>query len=92
MVWDEIASHLKDDFYIIRWDLPGHGQSSAIDPAVTSLKEDALVTPLIEKCDALGITKFHYIGTSIGGVIGQQLLIDYSERLLKPILALKLVR
>ncbi|TYL46920.1 alpha/beta fold hydrolase [Marinomonas sp. IMCC 4694] len=81
-VWDGIVPELLEKFRVIRWDLPGHGLSAALDPNSSPLTANALVDPLIEKCDELGIKQFHYMGTSIGGVIGQQLLIQHSDRLL----------
>ena len=81
-VWDSVVPELLKDFRIIRWDLPGHGQSEALEPSASPLAANALIKPLIEKCDELGIEQFHYVGTSIGGMIGQQLVIQYPERLL----------
>ena len=81
-VWDSVVPELLNDFRIIRWDLPGHGLSEALDPNASPLTANALIKPLIEKCDELGIKQFHYVGTSIGGMIGQQLVTQYPERLL----------
>lgn len=81
-VWDNLVPDLLKQFRVIRWDLPGHGLSAALDPNSPPLTGNALVDPLIEKCDELNIKQFHYVGTSIGGMIGQQLLTQYPERLL----------
>lgn len=81
-VWDEIVPELMKRFYVIRWDLPGHGLSEALDPSTPPLPPNALVDPLIKKCDEIGLKQFHYVGTSIGGVIGQQLLAQHPQRLL----------
>lgn len=81
-VWDNLVPDLLKQFRVIRWDLPGHGLSAALDPNSPPLTGNALVDPLIEKCDELSIKQFHYVGTSIGGMIGQQLLTQYPERLL----------
>lgn len=80
--WDSIVPHFKEQFHILRWDLPGHGKSAAIDKSVNALSEESLVAPLLAKCNELGIKQFHYVGTSIGGMIGQQLLASHPERLL----------
>ncbi|NVK28848.1 MAG: alpha/beta fold hydrolase [Flavobacteriia bacterium] len=81
-VWDGIVPELLKDFRIIRWDLPGHGLSAPLDSSASPLTPNALIDPLIAKCDELGIEKFHYVGTSIGGMIGQQLVTQHPERLL----------
>lgn len=81
-VWDNLVPDLLKQFRVIRWDLPGHGLSAALDPNSSPLTGNSLVDPLIEKCDELNIKQFHYVGTSIGGMIGQQLLTQYPERLL----------
>lgn len=81
-VWDGIVPDLLKQFRLIRWDLPGHGLSAALDSNSSPLTANALIDPLIEKCDELGIKQFHYVGTSIGGMIGQQLITQYPERLL----------
>ncbi|SBS33136.1 3-oxoadipate enol-lactonase 2 [Marinomonas spartinae] len=81
-VWDGIVPELLKQFRVVRWDLPGHGLSDALDPSTSPLTENALINPLIEKCDELGIKQFHYVGTSIAGMIGQQLVTQYPERLL----------
>ena len=81
-VWDGIVPELLKQFRVIRWDLPGHGLSAPLDTNASPLTENALINPLIEKCDELGIKQFHYVGTSIGGMIGQQLVAQYPERLL----------
>ncbi|RDL45616.1 alpha/beta hydrolase [Marinomonas piezotolerans] len=81
-VWDGLMPELLKQYRVIRWDLPGHGLSDSLEPSASPLAANALVSPLIEKCDELGIEKFHYVGTSIGGMIGQQLVTQYPERLL----------
>jgi 3-oxoadipate enol-lactonase len=59
---------LLKQFRIIRWDLPEHGLSAALDSNSSPLTVNALLDPLIEKCDELGIRQFHYVDTSIGGM------------------------
>ncbi|WCN14839.1 alpha/beta fold hydrolase [Marinomonas mediterranea] len=80
--WDSVMPYLVEQFRVIRWDLPGHGLSPAIEKSVESLQVNDLIDPLLAECDALGIDRFHYVGTSIGGMIGQQLVAHHSERLL----------
>jgi 3-oxoadipate enol-lactonase len=79
-VWDELLPMLLPHYRVLSWDLPGHGSSAAwngeeITPA--SLADELLA--LVEQA---GVERFHFVGTSIGGVIGQQLLGQAPERLL----------
>ncbi|GAA6184927.1 alpha/beta fold hydrolase [Aliiglaciecola sp. NS0011-25] len=80
--WDQVAQAMANDFYVLRWDLPGHGKSQPIAKDAAPLGELDLVTQLLNLCDALDISQFHYVGTSIGGTIGQQLAIFHPTRLL----------
>ncbi|WP_277811356.1 alpha/beta fold hydrolase [Chromohalobacter canadensis] len=77
-VWEGVVAALRGRFRCVTWDLPGHGASSGLTEAVTprALAEDALAL-----ADALGVVRFHFVGTSIGGVVGQQLLTQCPERL-----------
>ncbi|WP_417616539.1 alpha/beta fold hydrolase [Oceanisphaera sp.] len=79
-VWDDLLPTLLPHYRVLSWDLPGHGSSAAwengdISPA--SLAGEVLA--LVAQADA---ERFHFVGTSIGGVIGQQLLGQAPERLL----------
>lgn len=85
-VWDSLVPELTDDFSILRFDLPGHGQSEPIDNGIHSLSSSRLADDLISLCNALKIDTFHFIGTSIGGLLGQQLLVSHSERIASAIL------
>lgn len=77
-VWEDVVAALRGRFRCVTWDLPGHGASSGLTEAVTprALAEDALAL-----ADALDVTRFHFVGTSVGGVVGQQLLTQCPERL-----------
>ncbi|MCG6656610.1 alpha/beta fold hydrolase [Halomonas campisalis] len=79
-VWDDILPMLLPRYRVLTWDLPGHGASQAwgegpIAPA--DLAAEALA--LADHADA---ERFHFAGTSIGGVVGQQLIGEHAERLL----------
>lgn len=78
-VWDEMLPALLGHFRTLTWDLPGHGSSSAWpEQAVTAadLAAEALTLAAVA-----GAERFHFVGTSIGGIIGQQLLCQAPERL-----------
>jgi len=65
--WDEVVSHLKDDFTCISYDLRGHGDSPMPDGAFGL---DELVEDLEMLRATLGIEKAHFAGHSLGGMIG----------------------
>src|SRR5699024_3691774 len=77
-VWDDVVNALGDRWRLISWDLPGHGASAAINQPVTAadLAADALAL-----LDVLGVAQANFVGTSIGGIIGQALLLQAPERL-----------
>ncbi|NHH99296.1 alpha/beta fold hydrolase [Oceanimonas sp. MB9] len=79
-VWDDLLPALLPRYRVLSWDLPGHGSSAAwlgerITPADLAAEALALA-------DVAGAERFHFAGTSIGGVIGQQLLCAHADRLL----------
>lgn len=77
-MWDGQAAALEPDFGVLRYDTRGHGGSDAPDGAYTlaRLAEDA-----VGLMDALGIEKVHWLGISMGGMIGQHLALDHPDRL-----------
>jgi 3-oxoadipate enol-lactonase len=63
---------------IVRFDLPGHGRSPAVPGPYTIA---GLTEAVVGLLDSLGIERFHYLGVSIGGAIGQWLALHHSDRL-----------
>ncbi len=82
--WDGVAARLRDRFRIVRYDVRGHGGSSA-PPAPYSLEQLADDVPPV--LDALGLDRVHLAGTYMGGMIGQQVGIRHGQRLLSLTLA-----
>ncbi|WP_328836122.1 3-oxoadipate enol-lactonase [Streptomyces europaeiscabiei] len=78
-LWDKVAPELSITHRVIRWDLPGHGDSPAglIAPGATVGDLAALVLAL---ADALGIERFAYAGVSLGGAVGLQLAAHHPQR------------
>lgn len=81
-VWDDMVTALSRRFRVLTWDLPGHGASAAWPPERGEITPAALADEVLRLADHVGAERFHFVGTSIGGVIGQQLLIAHPERLL----------
>jgi 3-oxoadipate enol-lactonase len=73
-MWDGLAEELARHFSVLRYDTRGHGLSSAPVGAYT-LSE--LATDLAGLFQALNIHKSHFIGLSMGGMIGQTFAIAY---------------
>jgi 3-oxoadipate enol-lactonase len=83
-MWDAVAQRLAPSFRVLRYDTRGHGASSAPPPPYTmALLADEAVGLL----DALRIARVHFVGTSIGGMVGQQLGARHGARLLSLTLA-----
>ncbi|KFF49569.1 carboxymuconolactone decarboxylase [Gammaproteobacteria bacterium MFB021] len=80
-VWDSVVTPLSRRFRVLTWDLPGHGASAGWDPARGEITPAALAAEALALADLAGAERFHFAGTSIGGVIGQQLLSAHPERL-----------
>ncbi|HEV8077400.1 MAG TPA: alpha/beta fold hydrolase, partial [Marinobacter sp.] len=81
-VWDDMIPALLGKFRILTWDLPGHGASAAWLEDSDEITPEALAQEAIALAAMAGAEKFHFAGTSIGGVIGQQLVSKHSDRLL----------
>ena len=71
-MWDAQLPALESEYSVLRYDTRGHGGSDALE----QLAHDA-----VGLMDALGIEKVHWLGISMGGMIGQQLAIERSDRL-----------
>ncbi|MDP2826234.1 MAG: 3-oxoadipate enol-lactonase [Sulfuritalea sp.] len=83
-MWDEIAVSLAPTFTVLRYDTRGHGQTSAPQGAYSFTQLTADVTGLL---DALNIERTHFIGLSMGGMIGQHLALAVPQRLNKLVIA-----
>lgn len=77
-MWDFQLAALEQDFRVLRYDSRGHGGSQATTGAYTLdlLGDDALAL-----LDALNIPKVHWVGLSMGGIIGQNIALRVQDRL-----------
>jgi 3-oxoadipate enol-lactonase len=82
-MWDAQAPAFEKKFRLLRYDMRGHGRSSAPPPpyAVADLARDILAL-----ADSLGIERFHFCGLSIGGMTGMSLALQAPPRLVKLVL------
>lgn len=81
-VWDDMLPALLGKFQVLTWDLPGHGASAAWPDESDEITPEDLAQEAIALAATADAERFHLVGTSIGGVIGQQLISQHSDRLL----------
>ena len=81
-VWDDMIPALLNSFRVLTWDLPGHGASAAWPEASDQIAPEDLAQEALALATAAEAQRFHFAGTSIGGVIGQQLVSKHADRLL----------
>jgi len=73
-MWDEQVKLLARRFKVLRYDTRGHGESGAPQGPYTleQLADDAKAL-----FDALGVKRPHWVGLSMGGMIGQVFALKY---------------
>ncbi len=78
LMWNPQLGSLEPHFKVLRYDMRGHGGSAAPDGAYTL---DLLAEDAVALLDALSIDTVHFVGLSIGGMIGQGLALNHGDRL-----------
>ncbi|MCZ7566715.1 MAG: 3-oxoadipate enol-lactonase [Burkholderiales bacterium] len=73
-MWDEQAALLARHFKVLRFDTRGHGASDAPDGPYSL---EMLADDLKGLLDALDIKRTHFVGLSMGGMIGQVFALRY---------------
>lgn len=81
-VWDDMLPALLSKFRVLTWDLSGHGASSAWPEESGEITPEDLAREALTLAQVAGAERFHFAGTSIGGVIGQQLIAHHGDQLL----------
>src|SRR5215469_16658128 len=77
-VWDRQVPALSKNFTLVRYELPGHGGSSAWPGSYTIAELGAGVLALL---DVLGVERAGYCGISLGGMIGMWLAANAPRRI-----------
>ncbi len=83
-MWSEVGPELAKEFRVIALDARGHGRSPVV-PRPYSLEimaDDACLA--LEK---LGVAKAHWVGLSMGGMVGQAFALRHPARLMKLVIA-----
>ncbi|MBE0613409.1 MAG: alpha/beta fold hydrolase [Burkholderiales bacterium] len=73
-MWDEEAKRLSKRYKVLRYDTRGHGESSAPAGAYTL---EALADDLHALLRGLDVQSPHFVGLSMGGMIGQTYALKY---------------
>ena len=76
-MWDEEAKRLSRRYKVLRYDTRGHGASGAPAGAYTL---ELLADDLHGLLQALGVSSTHFVGLSMGGMIGQTYALKYPGR------------
>lgn len=83
-MWEELAARLAKHYRVVAYDTRGHGRSPLAHRPYTLeiLADDARAL-----LDKLGIAKAHWVGLSLGGMVGQAFALRHPARLLKLVIA-----
>lgn len=73
-MWDEQMAGLTKKYKVLRFDTRGHGLSSA-PPGPYTLEQ--MADDVKGMLDELGISKTHWVGLSMGGMIGETFALKY---------------
>lgn len=76
---EQVPPLLAAGFRVLRLDMRGHGGS---DPVAGDYTMRALADDVAAVLDGLALRRVHYIGLSIGGMIGQAFALAHGNRLL----------
>ena len=75
-MWDPTVAALTGRFRVLRYETRGHGKTDAPKGAYTL---DQLANDALALLKALGIARTHWVGLSMGGMIGQTLALKAPE-------------
>ena len=76
-LWDDVAVRLAGHFYLIRYDLRGHGLSEAPAPPYSAAD---LAGDVVAILDRLDIHQAIVCGVSVGGLIAQAVALNHADR------------
>lgn len=83
LTWpDDLCNALAQrGFYVIRFDHRDTGQSTSVPLGTATYAVEDMAEDVLAVADAYGIDRFHLMGMSLGGYIGQMLALDASDRI-----------
>lgn len=80
-MWDRQATELQQRFELVRYDMRGHGKSTA--GSTPELTIDRLARDALAVLDACGVARAHLCGLSLGGMIAMHIARHWPDRVLK---------
>lgn len=83
-MWDDLAQRLVPRYRVLRLDARGHGRSP-VPPRPYTLA--AMADDARAALDRLGVANAHWVGLSMGGMIGQAFALAHGDRLGRLVLA-----
>jgi 3-oxoadipate enol-lactonase len=83
-MWEKVLPALEERFRVVRFDMRGHGESSVPQGpySIEQLGED-----LISLMDAVGVSRAHVCGLSLGGLVAMWVGIHRADRVSRIVLA-----
>jgi len=75
--WHKQIESLSSHFEVIAMDLPGYGGETKQTGLANILD---FASDILEKLDKLGVTNFHLLGHSMGGMIAQEIALQAPDR------------
>ncbi len=75
-MWDDQARALRGRYRVLRYDTRGHGETSAPSGPYTL---EQMADDLYGLLTGLGITETHFVGISMGGMIGQVFALKHPQ-------------
>jgi 3-oxoadipate enol-lactonase len=82
--WEPVAPSLAEDFTVLMFDNRGIGGSDIPEGPYTAR---AMAEDVVAVMDAAGIDRTHLVGTSLGGMVAQEVAIRWPERVDRLVLA-----
>ena len=83
-MWDALVAALRPRYRVVAFDTRGHG-ASPVPPRPYTLAQ--LADDAAALLDRLGVGKAHWVGLSMGGMIGQAFALAHPQRLGRLVLA-----
>jgi 3-oxoadipate enol-lactonase len=82
-MWDAQVAALLPRYRVLRYDIRGHG-GSEVPPGPYTLEQ--MAGDLLALLDALGIRESHFVGLSMGGLIGMTAALAFPDRIRRLVL------
>jgi 3-oxoadipate enol-lactonase len=76
-IWDAHVPALTPRFRVLRYDTRGHG-GSEVPPGPCTLEQ--MADDVVGLLDAAGIARTHFVGMSMGGLVGMTLALTHPDR------------